>query len=153
EGLLFNYLHFYGTYDYVGDSRKWYRREIRIIRHKNQSGAGAITAFRDAQGFRKNGEKLLVKHSGATIYHYGWVKSPTQMKTKIKNVSRFWKDEEEWQNLLKSDDIFDYSEFDSLIEFKEEHPTVMKDRISNRTWNIIFDLSKKKFKLKDQILY
>src|ERR1044072_1101483 len=23
EGLLFNYIHFYGTYDYVGDSRTW----------------------------------------------------------------------------------------------------------------------------------
>ena len=28
EGLLFEYLHFYGTYDYVGDSRKWYNREV-----------------------------------------------------------------------------------------------------------------------------
>ena len=25
EGLLFNYLHFWGTYDYVGISREWYR--------------------------------------------------------------------------------------------------------------------------------
>ncbi|MBI1780261.1 MAG: glycosyltransferase family 2 protein, partial [Sphingobacteriales bacterium] len=24
DGLLFKYLHFYGSYDYVGDSRKWY---------------------------------------------------------------------------------------------------------------------------------
>ncbi len=33
EGLLFRYLHFYGTYDYVGDSRKWYDKEIRMIRN------------------------------------------------------------------------------------------------------------------------
>ena len=32
EGLLFNYKHFYGTYDYVGDCRHWYRKEIRVIR-------------------------------------------------------------------------------------------------------------------------
>src|ERR1035437_3458723 len=25
EGLLFNYIHFYGSYDYVADSRQWYR--------------------------------------------------------------------------------------------------------------------------------
>ncbi len=36
EGLLFNYTHFYGSYDYVGDSRKWYRKEIRIVR-KNKT--------------------------------------------------------------------------------------------------------------------
>src|ERR1700740_2457052 len=29
DGLLFNYTHFYGNYNYVGDSRKWYRKEIR----------------------------------------------------------------------------------------------------------------------------
>ncbi|HRC67504.1 MAG TPA: hypothetical protein PK976_06150, partial [Bacteroidales bacterium] len=31
EGLLFRYLHFYGSYDYIGDSRKWYRHEVRIV--------------------------------------------------------------------------------------------------------------------------
>jgi len=29
EGLLFDYLHFYGSYDYVGASRRWYRRRSR----------------------------------------------------------------------------------------------------------------------------
>src|SRR6478735_6433139 len=33
EGLLFRYLHFYGTYDYVGDSRRWYDKEVRMIRN------------------------------------------------------------------------------------------------------------------------
>jgi hypothetical protein len=27
EGLLFNYLHFYGSYKYVGDGRAWYSKE------------------------------------------------------------------------------------------------------------------------------
>ena len=27
-GLVFNYVHFYGTYDYCGDSRRWYNKEI-----------------------------------------------------------------------------------------------------------------------------
>jgi len=33
EGLLFKYTHFYGTYDYIGDSRRWYSHEIRLIRN------------------------------------------------------------------------------------------------------------------------
>src|SRR5690606_32368231 len=33
DGLLFQYKHFYGSYDFVGSSRKWYRKEIRIIRN------------------------------------------------------------------------------------------------------------------------
>lgn len=75
DGLLFKYLHFYGSYDYVGDSRKWYDHEIRIIRNDK-----TITAYRDAQGFRRNGKKINVKLIDAYIYHYGWVKTPAQMK-------------------------------------------------------------------------
>ena len=44
EGLLFNYTHFYGSYDYVGNSRRWYKREVRIIRNDK-----AIRSYRDAQ--------------------------------------------------------------------------------------------------------
>ncbi|MCK6693880.1 MAG: hypothetical protein L6Q97_17500, partial [Thermoanaerobaculia bacterium] len=47
DGLLFKYRHFYGSYDYVGASRRWYRREVRIIRNDKQ-----IRSYRDAQGFR-----------------------------------------------------------------------------------------------------
>ncbi|MFX7756161.1 hypothetical protein ABTJ91_20930, partial [Acinetobacter baumannii] len=56
EGLLFEYLHFYGSYDYVGDSRKWYSHEVRIIRNDK-----SIRSFKDAQGFRKGGQKIKVK--------------------------------------------------------------------------------------------
>ncbi|WP_373513483.1 glycosyltransferase family 2 protein [Persicitalea sp.] len=148
EGLLFDYLHFYGTYDYVGDSRTWYRHEVRIIRH-----GPAISAYRDAQGFRKGNQKLRVKHSGAAIYHYGWVKSPAQMKKKMKNVGRFWNEEEEWKKMLASGDFFDYSQFDSLTRFTEPHPKVMQERIARQDWQVELDLSKKKFDLKDRLLY
>ncbi|WP_138480407.1 glycosyltransferase family 2 protein [Dyadobacter bucti] len=153
EALLFDYLHFYGTYDYVGDSRKWYRREIRIIRNENKLENPQISAFRDAQGFRKGRTKLNVKHSGAAVYHYGWVKSPVQMKTKMKNVSRFWNDDKEWEKILKSEDFFDYGEFDSLKLFEGTHPAVMKERIARQTWKVQLDTSKKKFRLKDALLY
>ena len=57
EGLLFNYLHFYGSYDYIGTSISWYPDEIRVIRNRKD-----IFSYRDAQGFRKlPNEKLKVK--------------------------------------------------------------------------------------------
>lgn len=153
EGLLFDYLHFYGTYNYVGDSRKWYRREIRIIRNESMKKEPGILAYRDAQGFRKGIAKLNVKHSGASIYHYGWVKSPVQMKKKMKNVTRFWNEDEEWAKILKSEDFFDYSAFDSLVHFHDSHPSVMKVRIERQDWKVELDLSRKKFKFKDALLY
>ena len=65
EGLLFNYKHFYGSYDYVGSSLSWYLDEIRIVRNRND-----IFSYRDAQGFRKlPNEKLNVKKIDAFVYH------------------------------------------------------------------------------------
>src|SRR5690606_28410916 len=57
EGFVFDYRHFYGSFDYIGNSRQWYRREVRMIRNDK-----SIYSFRDAQGFQKNGRPLKVKH-------------------------------------------------------------------------------------------
>lgn len=149
EGLLFKYLHFYGTYDYVGDSRRWYNREIRIIRNDK-----SITAYRDAQGFRKGKTKLNVKLIDAYIYHYGWVKSPQQMKKKINEVSKYWSGEaEEMSGQINAEDVFNYDDFDSLEKFTGTHPAVLTHRLKQQNWDIKLDLSKKHFSFKDKILY
>lgn len=149
DGLLFKYLHFYGTYDYVADSRKWYNCETRIIRNDRN-----ITAYRDAQGFRRGEEKINVAAIDAYVYHYGWVKSPHQMKQKQKNVSRYWvEDGEALSAYLSSGDFFDFSEFDSLDKFKGTHPAVMLNRIKNQNWKLDLDISKKKMSFKNKALY
>lgn len=149
EGLLFKYLHFYGTYDYVGDSRGWYKREIRIIKNDK-----SISAYKDAQGFRKRKTKLKVKLIDAYIYHYGWVKSPVQMKKKMKEVAKYWAEEsDDLQAYLKSEDFFNYEEFDSLEKFTGTHPAALKKRIEEMNWDIKFDLKRKRFSLKDMFLY
>jgi hypothetical protein len=149
QGLLFKYEHFYGTYDYVGDSRKWYSHEVRIIRNDKK-----ISAYRDAQGFREGNKKLSVKPIDAYIYHYGWVKSPEQMLRKQKNVSRYWNENtEEWKKFLENGEYFDFNEFDSLKKFSGTHPAVMQKRILKQNWHVNIDLSKKKFSLKDNLLY
>ncbi len=149
EGLLFKYLHFYGTYDYIGDSRKWYNREVRIIRNDK-----SITSYKDAQGFRRNGNKLPVKIIDAWIYHYGWVKSPKQMYEKQKNVSGFWYESEaEWNKLQKAD-FFDFNNhYDSLEKFTGSHPLVMQERIKKQNWHINMNTGKKYFTWKNRILY
>jgi hypothetical protein len=149
EGLLFNYTHFYGTYNYVGDSRRWYDHEIRIIRNDK-----SIYSYKDAQGFRKEGRKLLVKPIDAHIYHYGWVKSPKQMHQKQKNIGKYWRSDEEWEQFLSSSDFWDFNnEFDSLAKFTGTHPAVMQERINKQNWNIELDVNKKRFSFKERLLY
>jgi hypothetical protein len=149
QGLLFNYLHFYGTYSFIGDSRRWYDHEVRIIRNNK-----CISAYRDAQGFRIGHKKLLVKAIDASIYHYGWVKSPEQMKKKMKETSKYWlANPEEWQQFLASEDAFDFSQIDSLEKFKETHPKVMQARVDRQNWEVTFNPGAKHFSFKNRLLY
>jgi hypothetical protein len=146
EGLLFNYRHFYGSYNYIGNSRKWYRHEIRIVR--NNIG---VYSYKDAQGFRIDNRKLNVKAIDAFIYHYGWVKNPHQQTEKQKNFHKLWHSDETVKNMVQADE-FDYSSIDSLEVFKGNHPNVMKNRIAKVDWDFQFDVSKVKLKFKYRIL-
>ena len=149
EGSLFNYLHFYGTYDYVGDTRRWYDKEIRIIRNDK-----TIRSYRDAQGFRKNDRKLNVKQIDASIYHYGWVKHPELQQHKRENFGKLWSDEEQTESDKQKQDLFNYvNDADSLVKFTGTHPQTMHQRIKDKNWQIDFDLTKKKLSFKDWLLY
>lgn len=148
EGLLFNYLHFWGTFDYVGVSRTWYRREIRVIRNKKR-----IRSYKDAQGFRIDNRKLNVKHIDAYIYHYGWVRPPEIIKDKIRNFRTLYFTGEKLKEELNKANIFDYSAIDAVSKFKGTHPKVMEDLVNRLNWHVEFDGEKIKFNLKDYLLY
>jgi hypothetical protein len=147
-GLVFNYVHFYGTYDYYGDSRRWYNKEIRIIRNDPN-----ISSFRDAQGFRIDGHRLPCKLIDASIYHYGWVKSPELMDKKLRNLSTNWMGKAMKDRLNNTEGIFNYDEFDSLERFTGDHPQVMQKRISEKNWELNIDITQKRFTLKKWLLY
>jgi hypothetical protein len=147
EGLLFKYLHFYGSYDYVGTSYRWYRNEIRIIRNDKN-----IFSYRDAQGFRKKpNTKLKVKPIDAYIYHYGWVKDPRAMQKKQEDFNKLWHDDEWIEKNIAKVSEFDYSDIDSLAKFNDTHPKVMQARISKINWKFDHDPSFNKFSTKDKI--
>jgi len=146
DGLLFDYLHFYGSYDYVGSSGKWYPHEIRVVRK-----SGNIYSYRDAQGFRKGeNQKLHVKPVDAYVYHYGWVKEPAAMQRKQENFNKLWHSDN-WvdKNVAKSNE-FDYSGIDALELFQGTHPRVMLDRIAKKNWKFDYDLSFSNLSMKDQ---
>jgi glycosyltransferase involved in cell wall biosynthesis len=147
DGLLFNYLHFYGSYDYVGASTRWYRHEIRVIKNNPD-----IYSYLDAQGFRKHPKKKLrVKPLKAVVHHYGWVRKPEAMQRKMRRFGEYWKGEEWEGEKLFPADTFDYSEVDALKKFGGNHPAVMKERIESKNWTFDHDLSKNKYPTKDKI--
>jgi hypothetical protein len=147
DGLLFNYLHFYGSYDYVGDSYEWYAREIRVIKNNKN-----IFSYRDAQGFRKKiNKKLRVKSIEAYIYHFGWVRHPKGMRNKDLIMNKFWHDDQWIKEHVENSNEFQYSNVHVLSLFKGTYPQVMQERIKNLNWNFTHDISQNKYSLKNRI--
>jgi len=130
EGLLFDYMHFFGDYRHVQRGQGWYPREIRVIRN----GCG-IRSVRDAQSFRyPDQRRITVARSAARIFHYGWVRHPRLMQTKV---------EEFWSHRIgrtrarrRSGDSqeFDYGPLGRLATWEGTHPRVMADRIAAFDW-------------------
>lgn len=148
EGLLFKYLHFWGTYDYVGTNRRWYRQEIRIIRNDK-----AIRSYKDAQGFRKNNQKLNVKFIDAYVYHYGWVRSPDTIREKMSSFHALYHSGEKLKEKQKQSEEFDYSQVGSVRKFEGSHPDVMKPMIEKLDWHVNIDVSQKNIGFKDYLLF
>lgn len=146
EGFVFNYQHFYGSYDFVGASRRWYRREVRIVRNNKR-----IRSYRDAQGFRwADGRKLRVRPLKAHIHHYGWVKNPTAQQQKQLNFNRLWHSDEAVRQMVGQTDTYQYDGSEPLERFVGSHPAVMQPRIAAMNWRFETDPTQTRWTWKDR---
>ncbi len=131
EGLLFNYIHLYGSFDIIQETRSAYRKEVRAIR----KSVGPISVG-DAQSFRKqNGEKLNVINSGARVFHYGWVRTPEAMREKTYFMDELYHGPTKNETTPHSGENYKYKRFWGLKPYKGSHPKVMDDRILNKGWS------------------
>jgi hypothetical protein len=79
EGLLFDYLHFYGNCHRLATSRRWIRREVRAIRP-----GGPVESFAEAQGFRvrPTWRRVRARPTGCRVFHYGWARPIAALNSK-----------------------------------------------------------------------
>jgi hypothetical protein len=152
EGLLFNYIHFWGDYDHYQNGHGWYKNEIRIVRN-----SADIHSWESAQSFRRipgfDGKnyrqqegtfKLKVVKIPAYVYHYGWVRPPHFMQNKKKALDTIHKGKEKVANLYKDQkDYFEYGPLGQCAIFSGTHPKVMAEFISKFDWAAQLNYSKK----------
>jgi len=119
EALAFDYLHFYGNANTYAWSPRWYRSEVRIIRNTIPAWGPEGLFFVVLDTHRK-GRFPRAAHTGATIYHYGWVRSESQMNLKADATHKYWEN--------KPAAKVDYSQVDpvSLRLFTGSHPQAVK---------------------------
>jgi hypothetical protein len=120
EALAFDYLHFYGNKNTVAQSPGWYRSEVRVIRNTIPAWSSEALFFNIVENHKKS-RYPRAAHTGATIFHYGWVRSEAQMNLKSAAVQKFW------QN--KSSTAVDYSQIDPAVLklFSGTHPKSVLD--------------------------
>lgn len=146
EGLLFDYIHFWGDYRHYQNNHCWYRHEIRIIRNLPD-----IHSWQSAQSFRRipdfdglhyrqkeNTFKLKSARANARIFHYGWVRPPELMNRKIRSFSinhrgRKVTGEMEQKDLFRGS--FDYGNLKHVPIYKGTHPAVMKQWMEQFNWS------------------
>lgn len=119
EALFFNYLHFYGNSNTYIWSPGWYRKEARIIK------ASVRTYAPDGLYWivltqKNKGRYPYAANSGATIYHYGWVRNEKSAQLKNQQVGKYWNEDAR---------DFRYEDMDSRVlkYFIGEHPSVIKN--------------------------
>jgi glycosyltransferase involved in cell wall biosynthesis len=118
EALAFDYLHFYGNANTYAWSPRWYRTEARILRNTIPAW-GPEGLFFVVLDTHKRGRYPRAAHTGATIYHYGWLKTADQLESKKKNNSKYW------NAPVK---VVDYSEIDPRVlrPFTGAHPKAIQ---------------------------
>jgi hypothetical protein len=130
EGMLFDYLHFFGDYEHVQRGQGWYAREIRVVRN----GIG-VRSVRDAQSFRRGRDRrLTVASARSRVFHYGWVRHPELMRVK---VDAFWAHrglDAAAAGYVPAGASFDYGPLGRLPRWTGSHPAVMARRIAAMDW-------------------
>lgn len=146
DGFILPFLHFWGSYGYIRNTRRVHAHEVRIFR--NLPG---VRSYRDSQGFRKynsaaqyeqqqeSGEKLRVKKIDAPVYHYNGVRRADVMNKRTQVFTSFWQANTE---AAAPQEDFDYQRVDRLQPFTGSHPAVMQERIQQQDWEFIYDPSK-----------
>lgn len=143
EGVVFEYLHFYGSYSVIQTSRSSYRREIRVVRN----GIG-IRSTGDAQSFRHaDGRKVKAALSKARIFHYGWVRPQEVMKTKTGFMDTLYHPDAT-EGKPATGDNYVYKRIVGLRPFEGAHPAVMGERVKNAP-HFDFSAAPKVFHIKD----
>jgi glycosyltransferase involved in cell wall biosynthesis len=119
EALAFDYLHFYGNKNTYAWSPRWYRSEARIIRNTIPVW-GPKGLFFVVPDSHATGRYPRAAHTGATIYHYGWVRNEEQMNLKTAATHKFWDDQ--------SLPTMDYANIDPAVLklFTGTHPKVVQ---------------------------
>ena len=130
EGLVFDYLHFFGTPSMMATSPAWYRREVRVVRNKGLK----VVMPSDAQYFaviegRRRLRYLKCKPANARMFHYGWCRPEEEHAKKLTETAAYYQ---------AAPTARPYANVDSkaVRAFTGTHPSVMHAWVERASKNV-----------------
>jgi hypothetical protein len=119
EAIAFDYLHFFGSPDWIATSPGWYRRAPRIIRNsiRSYSPDGLFFVVMDRN---KRGRYPRAALAGVPVYHYGHVRSISAMREKNLRIGRYWGTNHSLFNGYVIDP-------QALTPFTGDHPEIVRE--------------------------
>jgi hypothetical protein len=119
EALVFDYHHFWGRPDQLIQGHGWYRLAPRIIRNTIRSYTADALFFLILEK-NKRGRYPRAVHSGARIFHYGYVRPTASYVEKRQQTGNFW-------GSIRAFRGYGAVDPQRLAPFTGEHPAVIKD--------------------------
>jgi hypothetical protein len=150
EGLLVKYVHFYGGFDTVATSRRWYRREVRCVRLGRDRD---IRPYQGAQGFRVGPRyrKIRARVTDAEMFHYGWARPAKAIRQKLEISKTIYP----WGRKRIEEELKrGYLEWIPLLRpFAGDHPRAARDWLAPRVHDPDRVIGPRRFKLEHLRFY
>jgi len=122
EALYVDFLHFYGSPDWLAISHSWYRQEARIIRNTLKSFTTDSLYFLVIDG-KKSGRYPRAASAGARYFHYGNCRKREQLSEKAAEMFVL-----SGHGNIKREPSHYYRTDRRLLEpFSGTHPAAMRD--------------------------
>jgi len=136
EGLLFEFLHFYGSFRRLATNRTWIRREVRAVRP-----GSAVESYAEAQGFRTRptGRRVRARSTGCRVFHYGWARpiAALNAKRELDHALYHARDGRPMRALIPGR----LPRQIGLVPYADSHPAVVQAWIAEREGSLPGDLA------------
>jgi hypothetical protein len=127
EGLVVRYHHIFGDPATEAINRRWYRREVRVVRLGAEYD---VRPYRDAQGFRVGPamRRVRARLTGAEMFHYGWLRSAAALRARGAVDRSLYPGR--WVPPVEQAAVLRW--FPGLAPFRGTHPAVAREWVAAR---------------------
>lgn len=131
EALYVDFLHFYGSTEWIAQGHVWYKQEARVIRNDLRSMT-TDSLFFLVFDHKRRGRYPRAAFAGGRYFHYGHCRAASVHVEKRKDLMILDRDAPEEIGKVQLETVYS-PDIRLLKKFEGTHPAVMKEWIATRS--------------------